>query len=192
MELSDLIAEGNYGLLKAINNFDWNKGFRFISYAVWWVRQSILQCLNENARTIRLPVNIIQELHRERKKVGKEIEKWNSKLAMLPTTINYDRPINEEGDTLIDILINEDADNPEDVFADELNLKTELYKLMSSLDEREKNIVIDYYGLSGTPMTLQEIGDELNLTKERVRQIKEKVLRKLRNDSYQLLEYLND
>ena len=192
VELSDLIAEGNYGLLKAINNFDWNKGFRFISYAVWWVRQSILQCLNENARTIRLPVNIIQELHRERKKVGKEIEKWNSKLAMLPTTINYDRPINEEGDTLIDILINEDADNPEDVFADELNLKTELYKLMSSLDEREKNIVIDYYGLSGTPMTLQEIGDELNLTKERVRQIKEKVLRKLRNDSYQLLEYLND
>tara|TARA_R110000824_G_scaffold12540_1_gene55111 strand:+ start:3630 stop:4427 length:798 start_codon:yes stop_codon:yes gene_type:complete len=192
VELSDLIAEGNYGLLKAIKNFDWNKGFRFISYAVWWVRQSILQCLNENARTIRLPVNIIQELHRERKKVGQEIEKWNGKLAMLPTTINYDKPINEEGDTLIDILINNDADNPEDIFADELNLKDELYKLMSPLDDREKNIVIDYYGLCGTPMTLQEIGDELNLTKERVRQIKEKVLRKLRNDSYQLLEYLND
>ena len=92
----------------------------------------------------------------------------------------------------VDILINNDADNPEDIFADELNLKDELYKLMSPLDDREKNIVIDYYGLCGTPMTLQEIGDELNLTKERVRQIKEKVLRKLRNDSYQLLEYLND
>ncbi len=102
VELSDLIAEGNYGLLKAIKNFDWNKGFRFISYAVWWVKQSILQCLNENARTIRLPVNIIQELQREKKKVGQEIEKWNSKLAMLPVTINYDKPINEEGDTLID------------------------------------------------------------------------------------------
>jgi len=192
VELSDLIAEGNYGLLKAIKNFDWSKGFRFISYAVWWVKQSILQCLNENARTIRLPVNIIQELQRERKKVGKEIEIWNGKLAMLPTTINYDRPINEEGDTLIDILVNKDADNPEEAFANELNLKDELYKLMSSLDDRERNIVIDYYGLCGTPMTLQEIGDELSLTKERVRQIKEKVLRKLRNDSYQLLEYLAD
>ena len=103
IELSDLIAEGNLGLLKAINNFDWNKGFRFISYAVWWVRQSILQCLNENARTIRLPVNIIQEIQREKKKVTNEIENINSKLALLPSTINYDRPINEEGDTLIDL-----------------------------------------------------------------------------------------
>ena len=143
VELSDLIAEGNYGLLKAIKNFDWNKGFRFISYAVWWVKQSILQCLNENARTIRLPVNIIQELQREKKKVGNEIEKWNSKLSMLPVTINYDKPINEEGDTLIDLLANPDADNPEDIFADEVNLKDELYKLMAGLDERERNIIID-------------------------------------------------
>lgn len=192
IQLSDLIAEGNYGLLKAINNFDWNKGFRFISYAVWWVKQSILQSLNEHARTIRLPVNIIQELQREKKKVGLEIDKLNTKLALLPTTINYDRPINEEGDTLIDILVNDNADDPEDIFADEVNLKNELCKLMSILEEREKNIIIDYYGLSGTPMTLQEIGDELSLTKERVRQIKEKALRKLRNDSYQLLEYLTN
>tara|TARA_R110000824_G_scaffold18850_4_gene73951 strand:- start:813 stop:1610 length:798 start_codon:yes stop_codon:yes gene_type:complete len=192
IQLGDLISEGNYGLLKAINNFDWKKGFRFISYAVWWIKQSILQSLNEHARTIRLPVNIIQELQREKKKVGLEIDKLNTKLASLPTTINYDRPINEEGDTLIDILVNNNADNPEDIFADEVNLKDELCNLMAILEEREKNIIIDYYGLNGTPMTLQEIGDELSLTKERVRQIKEKALRKLRNDSYQLLEYLTN
>ena len=192
IELPDLIAEGNFGLLKAIKNFDWSKGNRFISYAVWWVKQSILQCLNENARTIRLPVNIIQELQKQKNKVGEEIEKVNDKLALLPKTINYDKPINEEGDTLIDILINKDADNPEDIFSDEVSLKDELYKLMSILDNREKNIIIDYYGIKDTPMTLQEIGDTLSLTKERVRQIKEKALRKLRNESYNLLDYLTN
>ena len=190
--LSDLIAEGNYGLLKAINNFDWDRGFRFISYAVWWVKQSILQCLNENSRIIRLPVNIIQEIQKEKKKVEKEIGEFNSKLASLPSVINYDKPINEEGDTLIDILVNENADDPGEIFSEEVNLKTELVKLMESLTDREINIINDYYGLTGTPMTLQEIGDGLGLTKERVRQIKEKSLRKLRNDSYQLLEYLTD
>ena len=190
ISLPDLIAEGNYGLLKAINNFDWSKGFRFISYAVWWIKQSILQCLNENARTIRYPVNVIQALQKEKRKVESEIGVFNTKLALLPTTINYDNPINEDGDTLIDILENINADDPEDIFSDETNLKTELTVLMTALDLREQGIIQDYYGLSGTPMTLQEIGDGLSLTKERVRQIKEKALRKLRNDSFQLLEYL--
>lgn len=190
--LGDLIAEGNLGLLKAIKNFDWDKGFRFISYAVWWVKQSILQSLNEHARTIRYPVNVIQALQKEKKKTEKEITQFDSKLALLPTTINYDKPINDEGDTLIDMLKNDNADNPEDIFDDEVNLKTELGTLIDILDSRERGIIKDYYGLTGTPMTLQEIGDELSLTKERVRQIKEKALRKLRNDSYQLLEYLSE
>ena len=192
VDLPDLIAEGNYGLLKAIRQFDWSKGYRFISYAVWWVKQAILQCLNEHARTIRLPVNVVQELQRQKKKIGKEITELDTKLATLPTTINYDRPINDEGDTLIQILENKDAEMPDAIFDDECNIKTELKKLMNSLDARETEIVERYYGLNYTPHTLQEIGDIFRLTKERVRQIKEKALRKLRNDSYSLLDYLTN
>ena len=192
IDLPDLINEGNYGLLKAIKNFDWTKGYRFISYAVWWVKQSIIQCLNENSRTIRLPVNIVQELQKQKKLVDGEINQLSTKLASLPTVINYDKTINDEGDTLIQILENKDAEMPDAIFDDECNIKTELKKLMNSLDARETEIVERYYGLNYTPHTLQEIGEIFNLTKERVRQIKEKALRKLRNDSYSLLDYLTN
>jgi len=192
IDLPDLINEGNYGLLKAIKNFDWTKGYRFISYAVWWVKQSIIQCLNENSRTIRLPVNIVQELQKQKKLVDGEVNQLSAKLASLPVVINYDKAINDEGDTLIQILVNEDAEMPDAIFDSECNIKTELKKLMNSLDARETEIVERYYGLDYTPHTLQEIGEIFSLTKERVRQIKEKALRKLRNDSYSLLDYLTN
>ena len=190
VDLPDLIAEGNHGLLKAIRNFDWNKGNRFISYAVWWIKQSIFQCLNEHARTIRLPANIVQEVQRAKKRENSENHVMDSKLQNLPYTTNLDRPINEEGDTLVTIIENDNADNPEEIFNTDEQLKIELRKIMEVLDDREIKIVGDYFGLSGTPRTLSDIGDVFGLTKERVRQIKEKALRKLRNESRELLDYI--
>ncbi len=182
LDLSDLIAEGNLGLIKAIQNFDWTKKLRFISYAVWWVKQSILQSLNENARTIRLPVNVVQELHRAKKEVDKGISELDSRLATLPTTINLQQTINEDGDTLLDMIINQNASMPDEGLNTEEMLKEKLLSILSILDERERIIVEDYFGLTGTPRTLEDIGNDFKLTKERVRQIKEKALRKLRNE----------
>ena len=190
LDFPDLIAEGNLGLLKAIQNFDWSKNLRFISYAVWWVKQSILQSLNDNARTIRLPVNVVQDLQRAKKEVESKGGKLDERFELLPSIIDLDMNINEEGDTLVDIIKNEDADMPDAVFNNKDVLKTELVGLLDILDEREKTIILDYFGLSGTPRTLEDIGSDFNLTKERVRQIKEKALRKLRNESSVLFDYM--
>jgi len=190
LDLPDLIAEGNYGLLKAIDNFDWSKKLRFISYGVWWIRQSILQSLNENARTIRLPVNVVQELHKAKKELDANGIELPEKFHNLPTTIDLDSPVNEEGDTLLDMLTNPDADNPEKIFSTEAKLKDKLMGIMDVLDERERVIIEDYYGLSGSTRTLEDIGNDFNLTKERVRQIKEKAIRKLRNETSDLFDYL--
>lgn len=186
----DLIAEGNLGLMKAIQNFDWSKNLRFISYAVWWVRQSILQSLNDNARTIRLPVNVVQDLHRAKKEIESNGGKLDDKFQNLPSMVNLDMNINEDGDTLVDFIKNDQADMPDEVFNCKDELKSKLLSLLDVLDEREKVIIGDYYGLTGTPRTLEDIGNDFNLTKERVRQIKEKSLRKLRNESSVLFEYL--
>jgi len=169
LDLSDLIAEGNLGLIKAIQNFDWTKKLRFISYAVWWVKQSILQSLNENA---------------------KGISELDSRLATLPTTINLQQTINEDGDTLLDMIINQNASMPDEGLNTEEMLKEKLLSILSILDERERIIVEDYFGLTGTPRTLEDIGNDFKLTKERVRQIKEKALRKLRNECSTLFDYL--
>lgn len=190
LDLPDLIAEGNYGLMKAIENFDWSKKLRFISYAVWWVRQSILQSLNENARTIRLPVNVVQELHRAKKEMDSAGVELPEKFATLPYTINLDNPLNEEGDTLLDVLVNPDAKQADAGLSTEETLKEKLIDMLNVLDNRERVIIEDYFGLSGNTRTLEDIGSDFSLTKERVRQIKEKALRKLRNETGSLFDYL--
>jgi RNA polymerase primary sigma factor len=190
LDFPDLIAEGNLGLMKAIENFDWSKKLRFISYAVWWVRQSILQSLNENARTIRLPVNVVQELHKAKKELERGGDNLPDKFANLPYTINLDNPLNEEGDTLVDILNNPNAELADAGLSSEDTLKDKLIGMLDVLDEREKSIIQDYFGLSGSTRTLEDIGNDFTLTKERVRQIKEKALRKLRNETAVLFEYL--
>ena len=190
LDFPDLIAEGNFGLMKAIENFDWSKKLRFISYAVWWVRQSILQSLNENARTIRLPVNVVQDLQRAKKELERGGDELSDKFANLPYTINLDKPLNEEGDTLVDILNNPNAELPDAGLSTEDTLKDKLISMLDVLDDREKTIIQDYFGLSGSTRTLEDIGNDFTLTKERVRQIKEKALRKLRNETATLFEYL--
>jgi RNA polymerase primary sigma factor len=190
LDLSDLIAEGNLGLMKAIKNFDWHKDLRFISYAVWWVKQSIIQSLNDNARTIRLPVNVVQDLHKAKKEIaitGKELE---TKFTSLPSMIDLDMTINDEGDTLVDLIANPDALAPDAGFNTKDMLKNKLISLLNVLDDREKVIIEDYFGLTGTPRTLEDIGGDFGLTKERVRQIKERALRRLRNESSELFDYL--
>lgn len=190
LSLSDLIAEGNIGLIKAIDNFDWEKNLRFISYAVWWIRQSILQSLNENARTIRLPVNVVQDLYKAKKEAENGIKELEEKFKLLPTTISLSQTINEDGDGLIDLIENTNSLQPDDVFNTQDILKEKMRSVLSLLDDREKKIIEDYYGLSGVPRTLEDIGGDFSLTKERVRQIKEKALRKLRNESSSLFDYL--
>ncbi len=190
LDFSDLVAEGNYGLMKAIENFDWSKKLRFISYAVWWVRQSILQSLNENARTIRLPVNVVQELQKAKKELENENVELPEKFVNLPYTVDLDSPLNEDGDTLMDVLINPNADAADTCMNTEVTLKDKLVDMLDVLDERERVIVEDYFGLSGSTRTLEDIGNDFDLTKERVRQIKEKALRKLRNETGTLFDYL--
>jgi RNA polymerase primary sigma factor len=206
LSLSDLISEGNYGLIKACTKFDHTRGFRFISYAVWWIKQSIIQSLNENARTVRLPANVINKLtylkkeiekfefENERQPIYGEIFDENNEaieLSVYPKCSSLNDVINEDGDEICDFIgVEDDIDG---LFADN-RIKDELTHTLSILDDREKNIIECYYGINTNcePMTLEAIGEKYNLTKERIRQIKEKSLRKLRHNSHNLYDLIKE
>jgi RNA polymerase primary sigma factor len=207
LSLSDLISEGNYGLVKAATRFDHTRGFRFISYAVWWIRQSIIQSLNENARVVRLPANVINRLSYLKKEIEKfEFENERNpiygdildenneaiELYMYPRCSSLNDVINDDGDEVIDIIASEE-DNTKNIIVDE-RLKKELTQTLSILDEREKDIIKCYYGINTgcEPMTLEAIGEKYLLTKERIRQIKEKSIRKLRHNAHNLYILLNE
>jgi RNA polymerase primary sigma factor len=205
-----LINEGNYGLLKAAGKFDPERGFKFISYAVWWVRQSILQALNDHSRTVRLPINITNQLSKVKKAILQfeqehhrpitngdvilDADGMPMDLSVLnhPTCGSLNDKINEDGDEVMDVVMDDSINRPdEDVLTDEV-LKEELSKTMEILNERERKIIEKYFGIDGYPMTLEQIGDEYGLTKERIRQIKEKALRRIRANSENLAQFMND
>jgi len=205
LPLSDLINEGNYGLIKAAHKFDHNRGFKFISYAVWWIKQSIIQSLNDNARMIRLPVNVINKIYLLKKEINKfendnertpvfgEIS-LNDSVIDYPKTTSLNTVINNEGDELIDLLTdNNDYRTYEDKCVEETKIKEVINKTLDVLDIRERQIIESYFGLNTyhEPMTLDAIGEKYGLTKERVRQVKNRALKKIRSNSFDLYNLLN-
>lgn len=196
LDMMDLISEGNIGLIKSAERFDPSNGVKFISYAVWWVRQSIMASLNENARTIRLPSNLVQESQKQKKEIEKEDDNFHVSTSEeshgpnLPYCIGLYNEINEEGDQLIDLIPNKNADNPEDSLNSLDEIKKKVSLMLSVLDEREKVIIEKYYGLTGIESNLEDLGEEFGCTKERIRQLRDKAIKKLRNESFILLKYL--
>lgn len=172
LPLEDIISEGNYGLMVAAKKFDHTRGFRFISYAVWWIRQAITQSLNEDSRTIRIPSNIISENQ-------KRLKKDEDSLINTPYTTSYHQKINEDGE-LLNLLEDPNSISPDFNIISEDNLKTCIRKCTSILNEREKDIIFKYFGIEGEEYTLDAIGEKYNLTRERIRQIKEEILKKLK------------
>lgn len=195
LEICDLISEGNIGLIKSIERFDLTSGFKFISYAVWWIKQSIMYALNEYSRTIRVPSNVLQEAQKQKKEEANMEDKFyieysETALANIPTTVDLFREINEDGDTLLEVIANPNADNPEALANSSEDLKIRIKHIMSFLDKREQAIIEGYFGLLGTEKNLDDLGEEFGCTKERIRQLKDKALKKLRNESFSLINYL--
>lgn len=200
ISLPDLINEGNLGLLKAAERFDETRGFKFISYAVWWIRQSILQAISEQSRIVRLPLNqvgsvnkIAHEINRfeqenERKPSLDEIaekidlpeEKIDEAMNINGHHISVDAPFVEgEDNSLLDVMANENSPMADSSLVEE-SLKAEIQNALNVLNERERNVIEASYGINRPELTLEEIGSKFGLTRERVRQIKEKAIRKLR------------
>ena len=204
LSLGDLINEGNLGLIKAAKRFDETKGFKFISYAVWWIRQAILQALAEQSRIVRLPLNRVGALHKIGKvssdleqNYGREpsAEEIASELDMSPTEVtdtlkissrhlSLDAPFQEgEDNRLLDVLEDEVQAPPDEDLFDEA-LQKEIKKALTTLTDRESEVIRLYFGIGrDKPMTLEQIGHKFGLTRERVRQIKEKAIRRLRHSS---------
>lgn len=196
MDIMDLISEGNIGLIKAAEKFNPSSGLKFISYAVWWIRQSIMASLNENARTIRIPSNLVQEAQKRKKKdeILEEdtflLSEDSTPTNNLPYCVGLFNEINEEGDTLIDVIPNRDAESPEQFLNSTEEIKKKVNLMLGVLDERERTIIIKYFGLTGVESNLDDLGEEFGCTKERIRQLKDKAIKKLRNESFGLLNYL--
>lgn len=200
LELMDIINEGNIGLHKAIDKFEIESNNRFISYAVWWIKQSIIESLYKNGRTINIPSNVLQEHHRSKNGIKnfnfESICDDHDKILDLdfsdnvPYCVPLESEINEEGNTLIEVIVNENADNPEDIFDTPEEVKKRLKSMLNILDKRERKVLIDYYGLDGSEISLEDIGEQIGCTKERVRQIKVTAIKKLKNESYHLIKYV--
>jgi len=195
LDLLDLISEGNIGLLKAVDRFDPSSGLKFISYAVWWIKQSMMASLNENSRTIRIPSNLIQETQKSKKDdFTNYYDNPNNMVGeiayCLPFCIGLSHKIDDDGNELIDIVRDPNEQNPEDIFFSVDEIKKRVSAILSVLDDREKIIIEKYFGLNGIESNLDDLGEEFQCTKERIRQLKDKSLKKLRNESYNLLKYI--
>ncbi len=203
LSLGDLINEGNLGLIKAAKRFDETRGFKFISYAVWWIRQSILQALAEQSRIVRLPLNRVGALNKigkkfseleqeyEREPTASEIaDQLNMSVSEIAETIkisgrhlSVDAPfVQGEDNRLLDVLPNDQQPPPDSELIRE-SLRVEVQQVLTTLSTREAEVIRLYFGLNGQALTLEEIGEKFNLTRERVRQIKEKAIRRLRHAS---------
>ena len=203
LSLPDLINEGNLGLIKAAEKFDETRGFKFISYAVWWIRQAILQALAEQSRIVRLPLNQVGALN----KINKALQKFEQENERMPSSdelselleiprekiadtlrvsgrhVSVDAPfVDGEDNSLLDVLVNNDSPNADKGLVDE-SLNKEIERALSTLTERERDIVKYFFGIGCQEMTLEEIGEHFGLTRERVRQIKEKAIRRLRHSA---------
>jgi RNA polymerase primary sigma factor len=204
LSLGDLINEGNLGLIKAAQRFDETRGFKFISYAVWWIRQSILQALAEQSRIVRLPLNRVGSLNKISKTFSELEQKYEREpspdelaevldvsisevvdtLKISGRHVSMDAPfVQGEENSLLDVLENNDENTPDSALMND-SLRKEVQRALSTLTHREADVITLYFGLNGEhSMTLEEIGEKFNLTRERVRQIKEKAIRRLRHTS---------